>query len=159
MADAEIKELVVKMAQNSEQQQAQILQQQQQISGLIEAIQGMPGIQRPVAVNVNPAPIAAHVVRAEKVQRLAMAIRKTNRLKEFKHTKDANIRTYIKKFEEELKSLKVMVGIADDLSRDEYIPLLRASLDYNVLKRLEQVFSMSLKDHKQVSNIFCLLFR
>ena len=69
-----------------------------------------------------------------------MAIRKKNRLKEFKHTKDSNIRTYIKKFEEELKSLKVMVGIADNLTRDEYIPLLRASLDYNVLKRLEQVF-------------------
>ena len=137
MADAEIKDLVAKMAQNSEQQQAQILLQQQQITGLIQALQGMPGMAQPVAVNVNQAPLAPNVVRAEKVQRLAMAIRKTNRLKEFKHTKESNIRVYIKKFEEELKSLKVMVGIANDLERNEYIPLLRGSLDYNVVKRVE----------------------
>ena len=35
-----------------------------------------------------------------------------------------------------------MVGIANDLSREEYVPLFRASLDFNVLKRVEQVFKM-----------------
>ena len=140
MAEAELKELVTKMVQSSDQQQAQIVLQQQQITGLIEALQNMPGVAQPVAVQVNQAQLAPEIVRAEKVQRLAMNIRKTNRLKEFWHTKDADIRVYLKKFDEEVKSLKVMVGIQNELERDEYVPLLRGSLDYNVIKRLEQVF-------------------
>ena len=140
MAEAELKELVTKMVQSSDQQQAQIVLQQQQITGLIEALQNMPGVAQPVAVQVNQAQLAPEIVRAEKVQRLAMNIRKTNRLKEFRHTKDADIRVYLKKFDEEVKSLKVMVGIQNELERDEYVPLLRGSLDYNVIKRLEQVF-------------------
>ena len=118
MAEAELKELVTKMVQSSDQQQAQIVLQQQQITGLIEALQNMPGVAQPVAVNVNPAQIAPEVVRAEKIQRLAMNIRKTNRLKEFKHTKESNIKVYLKKIDEELKSLKVMVGIGNDLERN-----------------------------------------
>ena len=69
-----------------------------------------------------------------------MGLRKSNRIKDFKHTKDSNVRTYLKRFDEELKSLKSMVGITDDLTREEYVPLFRASLDFNVLKRVEQVF-------------------
>ena len=33
-----------------------------------------------------------------------------------------------------------MVGINDDLSRDEYVPMFRASLEFSVLERVEQVF-------------------
>ena len=44
MAEAELKELVTKMVQSSDQQQAQIILQQQQITGLIEALQNMPGV-------------------------------------------------------------------------------------------------------------------
>ena len=133
MSDLEIKDLVAKMAERTEQQQAQI-------TSLITAIRGMPGIEQPVNVTVQPAAPAVAVVRAEKVQRLAMGLRKSNRIKDFKHTKDSNVRTYIKRFDEELKSLKSMVGITDDLTREEYVPLFRASLDFNVLKRVEQVF-------------------
>ena len=93
MSESEIKDLVAKMAQTSEQQQAQILEQQQQITGLITAIRGMPGIEQPVNVTVQPAAPAVAVVRAEKVQRLALGLRKSNRIKDFKHTKDSNVRT------------------------------------------------------------------
>jgi len=102
MAEAELKDLVTRMVQSSDQQQAQIVLQQQQITGLIEALQNMPGVAQPVAVQVNQAQLAPAIVRAEKVERLAMNIRKTNRLKEFRHTKDANIRVYLKKFDEEI---------------------------------------------------------
>ena len=128
------------MAEKSEQQQAQMLQQQNQITSLIEAIKIMPGVSEPVAVTVQPAQVQADVVRAEKVQRLAMCLRKSNRIKDFRHTKDSDVRTYIKRFDEELKSLKPMVGIDNALSQAEYVPLFRASLDFNVLKRVEQVF-------------------
>ena len=90
----------------------------------------MPGIARPVAVTVQPAQVDADIVRAEKVQKLSMCMRKSNRIKVFRHTNDSDIRKYIKKFEEELKSLKPMVGINNDLNRAEYVPLFRAALDW-----------------------------
>ena len=130
-----MEEILAKMAEKSEQQQAQI-------TSLLEAIQAMPGINDPIQVTVQPAVQAEAAVRADKVQRLAIGLRKSNRVKDFKHTKDSNIRTYIKRFDEEIKSLKSMVGIANDLSRDEYVPLFRASLDFNVLKWVEHVFKV-----------------
>ena len=91
-------EFLTKMAEKSNEQQAQILQQQNQIAGLIETIKQMPGIQNPVAVQVQPAVIAPAVARAEKVQRLSTNVRKSNRLKVFKSCKDSDIRIFIKKF-------------------------------------------------------------
>ena len=122
------------------QQQASMKEQQDQILGLVDTIKAMPGVSAPVAVTVQtPAP-DADVVRAEKVQKLAMCMRKSNRIKVFKHTSDSDIRKYIKKFDEELRALKPMVGINDALSQAEYVPLFRASLDFCVLERVEQVF-------------------
>ena len=137
-----LEEILAKMAEKSEQQQTQIIQQQTQITSLLTAIQGMPGINDPIRVTVQPAAQDVAAVRADKVQRLAIGLRKSNKVKDFKHTKDSNIRTYIKRFDEELKSLKSMVGIANDLTKEEYVPLFRASLDFNVLKRVEQVFKV-----------------
>ena len=51
-------------------------------------------------------------------------MRKNSRLKIYKHDGEADIRRYIKKFDEELKSLKVMVGNANDLEKAEYVPIL-----------------------------------
>ena len=115
-----IEELLATMAEKSNEQQAQI-------AGLIEAIKLMPGLAQPVAVTVNQAAVDPLVVRAEKIQRLSMNMRKSNRIKIFKATNDSDIRMFIKKFGEEIKSLKQMVGIANDLSKEEYVPIFRAS--------------------------------
>ena len=136
-----LEETLAEMAEKSNEQQSQILQQQNQIADLIEAIKLMPGVQNPVAVNVQPAPIDQAVVRAEKVQRLSINMRKSNRIKVFKASNDSDIRKFIKKFGEELKSLKPMVGIDDALTKEEYVPIFRASLDFDVLERVEQVFN------------------
>ena len=45
-------EFLTKMAEKSDEQQAQILQQQNQIADLIETIKQMPGINHPVTVQV-----------------------------------------------------------------------------------------------------------
>ena len=113
----------------------------------------MPGVAAPVAVTVQPAQVEANVVRAEKVQRLAMSMRKSNRIKVFRHTNDSDIRKYIKKFNEELKSLKPMVGINNDLTQPEYVPLFRASLDFEVIERVEQVFVRDAQNIKTWGNI------
>ncbi|CAL4133315.1 unnamed protein product [Meganyctiphanes norvegica] len=136
---SKIEDILAKMAERSLEQQDQILQQQGQIAGLIDAIKTMPGVLNPVAVQVQPAVIDPAIARADKVQRLSMSMRKTNRIKEFKGN-DSDIRIFIKKFEGELETLKPMVGIADNLTDLEYIPIFRALLSFSVLERVEQVF-------------------
>ena len=133
------------------QQRDQMAAQQGQIADLVNALKAMPGVQRPVAVNVQPAPVDPNIVRTEKVQRLSLNLRKSNRIKVFKA--DSDIQVYLKKFGEELNSLKQMVGIDDDLSRDEYIPIFRASLDFHVLERVEQVFKKDAANIKTWANI------
>ena len=127
--------------------QERMLQKDEQIVSLIDSIKNMPGGQNQVAVTVQPAVIDPVVVRAEKVQRLAMNMRKSNRIKIFKASSDSDIQIFIKKFGEELNTLKQMVGIDNDLTKEEYVPIFRASLDFAVLERVEQVFK---KDSQNV---------
>ena len=47
----------------------------------------------------------------------------------------------------------MVVGISNDLTREEYIPLLRASLDFNVIKCVEQVFVQNPNSIKTWENI------
>ena len=122
-----------------------VKQQQEQITNLVQILQQMPGVQEPVRVNVQPAVIAAEVIRTEKVQKLALNMRKSNRFKPFKVTSDSDIKLFIKKFDEELKSLKVMVGIDNNLTKEEYVPIFRASLDFSVIERVEQVLTKNAK--------------
>ena len=46
-----------------------------------------------------------------------------------------------------------MIGIDGELTRDEYVPLFRASMDCNVLKRVEQVFKADAQNVKTWENI------
>ena len=147
MDENKLEELLAKMAEKSDEQQAHMLQQQNQIAGLIETIKSMPGVAAPVAVQVLPAALDPLVARAEKVQRLSMNMRKSSRLKVFKACNDSDIRIFIKKFQGELETLKQMVRIVDALTKEEYVPIFRASLDFTVLERVEQVFK------KDIGNI------
>ena len=117
---------------------ATVQQQQEQIVSLLNTIKAMPWVSNPVAVNVVPAQPAAAEIRAEKIQRLAVCMRKSNRVKPFKF--DSDILVFLKRFQEELISLKSITGIDFQLSKEEYIPIFRASLDFAVLDRLEQRF-------------------
>ena len=69
------------MAEDMKKMAETVALQQAQIADLINAIKGMPGIQNPVAVNVQPAVADPVVVRAKKIQRLAMSMHKSNRIK------------------------------------------------------------------------------
>ena len=123
-----------------------VAKQQEEIAGLVEAIKAMPRNNQQVDVNVQQAPRRAEDIRAEKVQQLSLNLRKSNRIKLYKADTDINV--YLRKFGEEIKSLKQMVGIADNLTRDEYVPIFRTSLDFHVLERVEQVFK------KNPANVF-----
>ena len=110
-----------KLIETIEHDKERAAQKDEQIKSLIESIRLMPGVQNPVAVNVQPAVIDPVVVRAEKVQRLAMNMRKSNRIKIFKASSDSDIQIFLKKFGEELNTLKQMVRIVNDLTKDEYL--------------------------------------
>ncbi|CAL4067179.1 unnamed protein product, partial [Meganyctiphanes norvegica] len=66
---------------------------------------------------------------------------------------DSDIRVFIKKFEGELETLKPMVGIADNLTDVEYIPIFRALLSFSVLERVEQVFKKDIGNIKTWGSI------
>ena len=140
MSSEDVKELIATLAKERQEQALERQQYQQEIKDMIQLIQGMPGVNTPVSVTVAPTLVDNVILRANKVQQMALALRKSNKIRDFKHTKDSNIRKYLNKFDEEIKSLKVVVGIDDDLAFVEYIPLLRASLDFHVIKRVEEVF-------------------
>ena len=127
------------MAEEVKQLVQTVNQQQQQIASLLDTIKALPGVANPVAVNVLPAPPpTAADVRADKVQRLAVCMRKSNRVKPFRF--DSDILMFLKRFQEELVSLKSITGIDFELTKEEYLPIFRASLDFAVLDRLEQRF-------------------
>ena len=126
-------------------QRDQMTEQSGQIAQLIDVMKAMPGVAAPVEVEVRPAPVQAEVLRAEKVQKLSLHLHKGSRVKLFKA--DTDVLLYLKKYGEEITSLKQMVGIADALSRDEYVPIFRSMLDFPVIERLEQVFKQGANNY------------
>ena len=107
-----------------EQTNAALRQQAAQMVQLMEQLKSPPAVTFvPTAPNVD-------AVRKEKIQNLILNIRKSNRLKPFKGNSDSDIELFLKKFTEELNTIKVLVGINNDLTRDEYVPLFRLCLDY-----------------------------
>ena len=74
------------------------------------------------------------VTRAERISRMQLNLRKSNKLKEFKEsTETGAVKEWLSRFETEIKTLKKMAGIADDLSRDEMIELFQDRIEYQVL--------------------------
>ena len=60
------------------------------------------------------------VTRAERISRMQLNLRKSNKLKEFKEsTETGAVKEWLSRFETEIKTLKKMARITDDLSRDE----------------------------------------
>ena len=83
---------------------------------------------------------AAEAIRAEKLSKLNLALRKSSKIKEYKDTQDMNIKEWLKKYEEEIQVLKRMSGIEDNLSSDEKVLMLKDKLDYHVIKRVDTAF-------------------
>ena len=109
------------------EQQIKIADQQGQITELLKTLK-----EKEPPAGPNP-----ETLRAEKVQKINFNLRKSNRLKPFKVSADTDVKLFLKKFEEELKNMKSMVGMAEDLSRDEYVPIFRSCLDYPIVERVD----------------------
>ena len=114
---------------------------EKQLNDLISILQGIPQYGGELRAVVQPAQPDANTVRADKLQRLTLGLRKSNKIRDYKDTAESDIRLWLQRFDFEIAALKVMVGINDALSRDEIIPLLKDKLDYTIVKRLDSVFA------------------
>ena len=75
-----------------------------------------------VAAAVEAARIVA---RIEKFNKLAYAMRKSYKIKEYKDTESEIIKEWLLKFDQEVSTLKRYNGIADELTRDELVELFK----------------------------------
>ena len=111
-------------------------QQQDQIKALIEALK-------------NPQGPDANAIRAEKVQKITFNLCKSSKLKPFKISQD--VKLFQKLFTEQLVIMKAAVGITDDHSRDEYVPIFRSCLDFPVVERVGVALTGLKKTWKDVT--------
>ena len=130
-------ELIQKLVLNNTEQGNE---SRRQISELIDVLKNIPKFGGELRAVVQPPRQDPVEVRAEKLQRLTLALRKSNKIKDFKDVLETDIKTWLKKFDFEIVALKRMVGIGDDLTDVEYIPLCRDKIDYTVVKRLDSIF-------------------
>ena len=147
--DVHVKELLDCMIQKDEQQeqrlatqqnqiaeqQNRMAEQQNQIAELIWSLKDPP----PVRVDLQQTAVNANVLRAEKVQKIGYNIIRSSRLKTFKLSADGDIKLFIKKFDEEIKTHKAVVGLNEDLNKEEFVPIFRSCLDFPVVERVYQV--------------------
>ena len=133
-------------------QQQLISDQQGQIAALLQNIKESGTIN----VEVKPPPPEAAVVRAEKIQKIASTIRRSTRVKPFKVSSEIDVKLFLKRFEEELQSMKLMVGLAANLTRDEYVPIFRSCLEFPVKERVDQVLLTLNKTWKKLKKMIYL---
>ena len=84
--------------------------------------------------------------RTEKFNKLAIALRKSFKVKEYKDSGAETIKEWLLKFDQEITTLKRYSGITDDLSRDEWVELFKDKLDHQVVKRLNTAFAAKSPD-------------
>ena len=71
------------------------------------------------ALNNRAAGPSAEAIRAEKLAKLNLALRKSTKVKEYRDTQEMSIKEWLKKYEQEILVLKRMSGIDDDLTSTE----------------------------------------
>ena len=81
----------------------------------------------------------AAAIRAEKISKLGIALRKSTKLEDYKED-GIPIKEWLRRYSLELTSLRVLQGLPDDLTREENISIIKDMLDFSVIERLDLVF-------------------
>ena len=82
----------------------------------------------------------AAAIRAEKVAKLGAALRKSQKIKDFKEG-EMPVKEWLRRWNHEVESLRKMCGLPDDLTREEGIGIFKDRLDFTVVKRLDLAFA------------------
>ena len=93
---------------------------------------------------VAAAGAAAAVVaaRAERINKMNIALRKSQKVKEYREVNDISIKEWLTRFDQEINALKRIYGVIGDLTRDEIVEFFKDRLDYKVIKRLDTTFAV-----------------
>ena len=83
----------------------------------------------------SPPPVDADTVRKEQVLKITQNFNKAKRLKPYKVTHD--IKLFLRMFDEEMINMRASVGLKDELKKEEWVPIFRASLDFPVVDRVK----------------------
>ena len=76
--------------------------QKQQFNELLAAFRNIPQLGGEIRAVVQPPQQDPVVVRADKVQRLTLALRKSNKIRDFKDVLESDIQEWVKKFDFEI---------------------------------------------------------
>ena len=92
---------------------------------------------------LQPQPIVqpeAAAVRAKNVADLKLAVRMSDKVKDFKEGQELKVQEWIRIFDDEITQLKNWNGIVNDLELTTYVDCFKDKLDVNVVKRLDAAF-------------------
>ena len=119
-----IEELLQELMAQKASLEDRVLAQNNNIQELLNAIKSPP----------VPEP---DTVRKDQVLKITQNFNKSKRLKPYKVTHD--IKIFLKMFDEEIVNMKAGVGLNADLTKEEWIPILRSSLDFPVVDRVKVI--------------------
>ena len=134
----EMKDLVEIMVKQSVEAQKRADRMAEQNANLIATLNAHGGGDG--HVGVAPA-LDAGLIRSENISKLNLALRMSGKVKDFKETHDGSVKEWLKRFDQEIGTLKRMSGIDDELTRNEIVELFKDKLDYPVIKRLDTAFT------------------
>ena len=80
------------------------------------------------------------VARTEKFNKLAYAMRKSYKIKEYRDAGGEIIKEWLRKFDQEITTLKRYSGIIEELTRDEVVELFKDKLTHQTISRLNTAF-------------------
>ena len=115
---------------------------QQKIADLLEEVARLRAAPADAAAPVlGDAAARAAAARAEKISKIQINLKKSNKLKEYKESTETTVKEWLSKFNTELNTLKKMAGIVGDLTREEMVDLFKDRLEYQVVKHLDPAFA------------------
>ena len=78
--------------------------------------------------------VDANQVRKDQVLKITQNF---NKVKKFKYKVTHDVKLFLKMFDEEIINARASVGLNDELRKEEWIPIFRASLDFPVVERVK----------------------
>ena len=146
---SEVTELLAQLIQDSKEQkekaerdkvelETRLAKEREDADAKLTAL--IAAIKQPAEVTLKAPDVDQNVVRSDKIQKLNLNMRRSQRVKPFKVSGETDIKLFLKKFDEELTNIKSLVGLAgEDLKKEEFVPIFRSCLDYSVVERVDQI--------------------
>ena len=142
----ELKQLVAQQtrdmqAQNAANQARDAINQKLVADLVVELAQARAPAEDGGAAAVAAVAAAVVAARADRINKMNIALRKSQKVKEYREMNDISIKEWLTRFDQEINALKRIYGVVGDLTRDEIVEFFKDRLDYKVIKRLDTAFA------------------